>query len=105
MAFGRGRTHDACLCGADRCTVLQVLPLFQTAAMAVGDLEVTAERENVISFSHTILSTQASLLIRKAKSTQNFFQVSVLFSQCLLFYFLIWLAGLKAPPNSLTNCI
>ena len=52
--------------------------MFQTAAMAVGDLEVTAERENVISFSHTILSTQASLLIRKAKSTQNFFQVRLL---------------------------
>ena len=73
-----------------------MLSLFQTAAMAVGDLEVTAERENVISFSHTILSTQASLLIRKAKSTQNFFQVSVFFSHtCLLLYFLIcgWLGS------------
>ncbi|XP_070199578.1 glutamate receptor ionotropic, kainate 2-like isoform X2 [Littorina saxatilis] len=45
-----------------------------TASMAVGALEVTAARETVISFSYTILSTQASLLIKKAESTQNFFQ-------------------------------
>nr|KAG5699186.1 hypothetical protein BaRGS_012707 [Batillaria attramentaria] len=44
------------------------------ASMAVGALEVTAERETQISFSYTILSTQASVLIKKAKSTQNFFQ-------------------------------
>ncbi|XP_076451148.1 glutamate receptor ionotropic, kainate 3-like [Babylonia areolata] len=44
------------------------------ALMAVGKLEVTAERESEISFSYTILSTQASLLIRKAKSTRNYFQ-------------------------------
>jgi hypothetical protein len=44
--------------------------------MAVGALDVTAERETYISFSYTILSSQASILIRKGKSQQNFFQVS-----------------------------
>ncbi|XP_050408953.1 glutamate receptor ionotropic, kainate 2 isoform X2 [Patella vulgata] len=44
------------------------------ASMAIGALEVTAEREEVISFSYTILSSKASLLIKKAKSTRNFFQ-------------------------------
>ncbi len=42
--------------------------------MAVGALEVTADKEEVISFSYTILSTRASILIKKGKSTRNFFQ-------------------------------
>ncbi|XP_041366451.1 glutamate receptor ionotropic, kainate 2-like [Gigantopelta aegis] len=44
------------------------------ASIAVGALEITAEREELISFSFTILSTRASILTKKAKSTTNFFQ-------------------------------
>ncbi|ESO97501.1 hypothetical protein LOTGIDRAFT_103976 [Lottia gigantea] len=44
------------------------------ASMAIGALEVTAQREEVVSFSYTILSSKASLLIKKGESTRNFFQ-------------------------------
>ncbi|BFZ05245.1 hypothetical protein BsWGS_08284 [Bradybaena similaris] len=44
------------------------------ASMAFGALEVTADREKVISFSYTIISSQASILIKKAESTTNVFQ-------------------------------
>ncbi|PVD33740.1 hypothetical protein C0Q70_05000 [Pomacea canaliculata] len=56
-------------------TSVVILPsIQQNASMAVGALEVTAQRETVISFSYTILSTQATILVRKPKNTQNFFQ-------------------------------
>ncbi|KAI8781077.1 glutamate receptor ionotropic, kainate 2 isoform X2 [Biomphalaria glabrata] len=44
------------------------------ASMAIGALEVTAEREKLISFSYTVMSSQASILIKKADSTTNYFQ-------------------------------
>ncbi|KAH9518751.1 hypothetical protein Btru_006140, partial [Bulinus truncatus] len=67
------------------------------ASMAIGALEVTADREKLISFSYTIISSQASILIKKADSTTNYFQFlgpfsGELWAMILLF---IMVAGLS----------
>ncbi|XP_059145982.1 glutamate receptor ionotropic, kainate 3-like isoform X2 [Physella acuta] len=61
------------------------------ASMAIGALEVSAERENTISFSYTILSSQASILIKKADSTTNFFQFLGPFSAWLWLMILVFI--------------
>ncbi|CAG5129236.1 unnamed protein product [Candidula unifasciata] len=61
------------------------------ASMAVGALEVTADREKVISFSYTIMSSQASILIKKADSTINFFQFLGPFSEGLWLMILVFM--------------
>ncbi|XP_046580378.1 glutamate receptor 3-like isoform X2 [Haliotis rubra] len=65
------------------------------ASMAVGALEVTAKMEEDISFSYTILSTKASILVKKGESTRNFFQFLGPFSIGLWFMILgfIMVAG------------
>ncbi|XP_046580373.1 glutamate receptor ionotropic, kainate 2-like [Haliotis rubra] len=65
------------------------------ASMAVGDLEVTAETEEVIAFSHTILSTTASILSRRATNTRTYFLFLGPFSMGLWFMILgfIMVAG------------
>ncbi|CAL1540123.1 unnamed protein product [Lymnaea stagnalis] len=61
------------------------------ASMAIGALEVTAEREKLISFSYTILSSQASILIKKADSTTNYFQFLGPFSASLWVMILVFI--------------
>ncbi|XP_071099679.1 glutamate receptor ionotropic, kainate 2-like [Haliotis cracherodii] len=58
------------------------------ASMAIGDLEVTAETEEVIAFSHTILSTTASILSRRATNSKTYFLFLGPFSMGLWFMIL-----------------
>ncbi|KAL4225053.1 hypothetical protein ACF0H5_015747 [Mactra antiquata] len=53
------------------------------ASMAIGAFAVTADREERISFSYTIMSSSVSLLLKRSPDTTNYFQFLGPFSQLL----------------------
>lgn len=48
--------------------------------MAIGAFAVTAEREERITFSYTIISSSVSMLLKRPPDTRNFFQFLLPFS-------------------------
>ena len=54
--------------------------LLQNASMAIGAFAVTAEREEKITFSYTIISSSVSMLLKRPPDTRNFFQFLLPFS-------------------------